>query len=194
MARRVKRTGGGARRPRGTEEQFYAQMREAYGPDLAERVLALYKHAKAHGSRQKCGRGKSPTTTVWMGEHEVPENANALAVTFWGDGGGIAVNMKYFRWRRTPEEMARLWGPYAGWLRPPRYSTRQSPRTTAHSAPSARTACSPPRTSRRSSASSTKRRCVPPLRLELGLGRRRSGRGAHARWRARKRNAEERRP
>jgi len=107
MARRVKRTGGG-RRPRGTEEQFYAQMREAYDPDLAERVIALYEHAKAHGSRKKFGRGKSPTTTVWMGEHKDPDIANPLALTFWGDGGGIGVSMKYFRSRRTPEEMARL--------------------------------------------------------------------------------------
>ena len=108
MARRVKRTAGGARRPRGTEAQFYAQMREAYAPELAERVVALYEHAKARGSRRKFGRGKSPTTTVWMGEHEDRKEANPLALTFWGDGGGIAVNMKYFRSRRTPEEMARL--------------------------------------------------------------------------------------
>lgn len=106
MARRVKRTRG--RRPRATEEQFYAQMREAYDPDLAERVIALYEHAKAHGSRQKFGRGKSPTTPAWMGEHEDPETANPLALTFWGDGGGIGVSMKYFRGRRTPEEMVRL--------------------------------------------------------------------------------------
>ena len=30
-------------------------------PELAERVLALYEHAKAHGSRQTFGRGKSRT-------------------------------------------------------------------------------------------------------------------------------------
>lgn len=106
MARRVKRTG--SRRPRQTEEQFYAQMRDAYPPDVAERVLALYEHAKAHGSRQKFGRGKSPTTTAWMGEHEDSEIANPLALTFWGGGHGIGVNMKYFRGRRTTQEMERL--------------------------------------------------------------------------------------
>ena len=51
-------------------------MRAAYAPELAERVLALYEHAKAHGSRQKFGRGKSPGATAWMGEHEDPEVAN----------------------------------------------------------------------------------------------------------------------
>src|SRR3954453_16443876 len=49
MARRVKRTGGGVRRPRSTEEDFYAQTRTAYAPELAERVLGLYEHAKANG-------------------------------------------------------------------------------------------------------------------------------------------------
>jgi hypothetical protein len=108
MARRVKQPGGAPRRPRVTEEQFYAQTRKAYPPELAERVLALYEHVKARGSRQTFGRGKPPTTTAWMGEHEDPEIANPLALTFWGDAGGIAVNMTYFRDRRTPEEMARL--------------------------------------------------------------------------------------
>ena len=108
MARRVKRPGGGARRPRSTEAQFYAQMREAYSTDLAERVLALYEHAKRRGSRQRFGRGKSPTTTAWLGEHEDPDVANPLALTFWGDGSGIAVNMTAFRGRRTPAEMTRL--------------------------------------------------------------------------------------
>jgi hypothetical protein len=108
MARRVKRPGAGARRPRLTEEQFYALTREVYAPELAERVLAVYEHVKARGSRQTFGRGNPPTTTAWMGEHEDPEIANPLALTFWGDGSGIAVNMTYFRERRTPEEMARL--------------------------------------------------------------------------------------
>ncbi len=108
MARRVKRIGSSSRRPRGNEEQFYAHMREAYAPDLAERVLKLYEHAKAHGSRQKFGRGKVTTATVWMGEREDPQLDNPLALTFWGDGSGIAVNMKHFRERRTPEEMTRL--------------------------------------------------------------------------------------
>lgn len=108
MARRVKRTGGGARRPRSTEEEFYAQTRAAYAPELAERVLALYEHAKVNGSRHTFGRGKIPNATAWMGEHNDPEIANPLALTFWGDGGGIAVNMKEFRTRRTSEEMARL--------------------------------------------------------------------------------------
>ena len=103
MARRVKRTGGGARRPRSTEEEFYAQTRVAYGPELAQRVLALYEHAKANGSRQTFGRGKIPNATAWMGEHKDPEIANPIALTFWGDGGGIAVNMKEFRTRRTPD-------------------------------------------------------------------------------------------
>jgi hypothetical protein len=67
MARRVKRAGEGARRPRGTGEQFYARTREKNHPELAARVLALYEHAKAHGSRQTFGRGKSPTATAWMG-------------------------------------------------------------------------------------------------------------------------------
>src|SRR4051794_32509878 len=57
MARRVKRTGGGARRTRSTEIDFIAQTRAAYAPELAERVLALYKHAKANGTRQSVGRG-----------------------------------------------------------------------------------------------------------------------------------------
>jgi len=108
MARRVKRTGPSSRRPRGNEPQFYADMQKAYAPELAERVLKLYEHAKAHGCRQKFGRGKVTTATVWMGEHKDPQLDNPLALTFWGDGSGIAVNMKYFRERRTPEEMTRL--------------------------------------------------------------------------------------
>jgi len=110
MARRVKRTGGGSPRPRGNEAQFYAHMQQAYTPELAERVLKLYEHAKAHGSRQKFGRGKVTTATVWMGEHEDPQLDNPLALTFWGDGSGIAVSMRHFRKRRTPEEMTRLVG------------------------------------------------------------------------------------
>ena len=106
MARRVKRAGDGARRPRGTEEQFYARTREKNPPELAARVLALYEHAKAHGSRQTFGRGKSPTATAWMGEDDDPAKANPLALTFWG--GDIGVTMKDFRHRRTPEEMERL--------------------------------------------------------------------------------------
>src|SRR4051812_36286453 len=61
MAGRVKRAADGTRRPRGTEEQFYARTHEKNPPELAARVLALYEHAKAHGSRQTFGRGKSPT-------------------------------------------------------------------------------------------------------------------------------------
>ncbi len=106
MAHRVKRTGGGARRPRVTEEQFYAQMREACRPELAERVLALYEHAKARRSRQKFGL---QSATVWLGEHEDPEIDNPLLLIFsWVDGGEIHLRFRHFRERRTPEEMERL--------------------------------------------------------------------------------------
>src|SRR3954451_9836801 len=108
MARRVKRSGGGARRPRATEEQFYAQMRAVHAPDIAERVLALYEYARSRESRHKIGRGQTPTTTVWLGEHKDPDKANPLALAFWGDGGGIGVPMRHFHHRRTPEEMTRL--------------------------------------------------------------------------------------
>ena len=107
MARRVKRAGGSVPRPRPTEEAFYAQIRSSHAPALAERVLALYEHAKTHGTRRTFGRGKIQNATAWMGEHEDPEIANPLALTFWG-GGGIAVNMKEFHTRRSPEEMTRL--------------------------------------------------------------------------------------
>jgi len=40
----------------------------------------------------------------------IPRPPNPLALTFWGGAGGLGVNMKYFRGRRTPEEMARLVG------------------------------------------------------------------------------------
>jgi hypothetical protein len=106
MARRVKRPGGGARRPRATEEQFCAEMRAAYAPELAERVLALYEYAKARGSRRTFGRGKFASTTVWMGEHEDPEIANPVAVRF-GERH-VTVLMRHLRSRRTPEEMTRL--------------------------------------------------------------------------------------
>lgn len=106
LAHRVKRTGGGARRPRVTEEEFYAQMHEACRPELVERVLALYEHAKAHRSRQKFGL---QSTTVWLGEHEDPEIANPLALIFsWVDGGEISLRFSHFRERRAPEEMQRL--------------------------------------------------------------------------------------
>lgn len=108
VARRVKRPADAARQPRGTEEQFYAQMRAVYPPDLAERVLAVWEHARAQGGRRSFGRGNTPNATVWMGEHEDPAVANPLALTFWRDGGGIAVNMAWFRNRRAPEEMNRL--------------------------------------------------------------------------------------
>jgi hypothetical protein len=91
MARRVKQTSGGARRrPRSTEERFYADMRKYHPPELAERVQSLYVHVKAHGSRQSFGTGRFPTTTAWMGEHDAPEIANPIAVTFWGDGSAIS--------------------------------------------------------------------------------------------------------
>jgi hypothetical protein len=106
MARRVKAKP--AQRRRATEEDFYRLMRSAYEPALAERVLGLYEYAKGNGSRTRFGRGTTPSTTVWMGEHDDPNVANPLALTFWGDGGGIAVNLKYVRWRRSPEEMERL--------------------------------------------------------------------------------------
>ena len=108
MARRVKSTSGSGRRPRATEREFYSQIRSVYPAELAERVLQLYEHAKHKGSRQKFGRGKTPTATAWMGEHDDPSAANPLALTFWGDGGGIAVNMRSFRTRRAPAEMERL--------------------------------------------------------------------------------------
>jgi hypothetical protein len=104
MAHRVKPTGGGATRPRMTEDQLYAQMREACRPELAERVLALYEHAKAHSSRQKFGL---QSTTVWLGEHEDPEIANPLTVIF-SCNGEISMRFVHLREQRTPEEMERL--------------------------------------------------------------------------------------
>jgi hypothetical protein len=106
MARRVKRAGGGARRPRANEERFYAETRAAYAPELAERVLALYEYARARGSRRTFGRAKSASTTVWMGEDEDPEIANPVAVRF-GERH-VTVLMRHLRSRRTPEEMTRL--------------------------------------------------------------------------------------
>ena len=104
MAHRVKPTGAGARRPRVTEEQFYAHIREACRPELAERVLALYEHAKAHRSRQKFGL---QSTTVWLGEHKDPEIANPLTLIFsWN--GQISMRFVHLREQRTPEEMERL--------------------------------------------------------------------------------------
>ena len=106
MTQPVERTGGGAHRPPVTEEQFYAQMREACRPELAERVLALYEHAKAHGSRQKFGLQSS---TVWLGEHKDPEIANPVTLIFhWKNGGEISMRFVHLREQRTPEEMDRL--------------------------------------------------------------------------------------
>lgn len=106
MARRVKRTGGGSRRPRTTEEQLQAEIRESFEPEVARRMLALYEFARERATRQTFGRGRSPSTTMWMGEHEDPEIANPLAVWFGSDG--VSVMMKNFWMRRSPEEMARL--------------------------------------------------------------------------------------
>jgi hypothetical protein len=107
MARRVKRGGGagGTRRARLSEEEFYAQMRAVYAPELAERVLALYEHAKARGSRVRLGKAE---TNVWMGLHEDPDRANPVALTFWHDGKAVGVNLAYLRGRRSEEEMERL--------------------------------------------------------------------------------------
>lgn len=106
MARRVKRPSGSARQPRVTEEQFYAQMRKACRPELAERVLALYEHAKAHRSRQKFGL---QSTTVWLGEHKDAEIANPLTLIFsWNNGGEISMRFVHLREQRTAEEMERL--------------------------------------------------------------------------------------
>jgi hypothetical protein len=81
-------------------------MREACRPELAERVLALYEHAKARRSRQKFGL---QSATVWLGEHEDPEIANPLLLIFsWFDGNEIHLRFRHFRERRTPEEMERL--------------------------------------------------------------------------------------
>lgn len=103
---RVTRTSGGARQPPVTEEQFYAQMRAACRPELVERVLALYEHAKAHRSRQKFGL---QSTTVWLGEHKDPEIANPLTLIFsWNKGGEIRMSFVHLREQRTPEEMERL--------------------------------------------------------------------------------------
>lgn len=104
MARRVKR-GGGGRRPRLSEEEFHAQMRDVYPSELAERVLALYEHAKARSSRLRLGRNE---TSVWMGLHEDPELSNPVVLTFWHDGTAIGVNLAYIRGRRSEEEMERL--------------------------------------------------------------------------------------
>jgi len=109
MARRAKSPGRGGRRPRITEEQFLELMRAVHGPDLAERVIALYEHAKAHESRHSFGRGEPENVqvNVWLGESDDPDCDNPLALTFYG-GGAIGVNMTLFRERRTAEEMARL--------------------------------------------------------------------------------------
>jgi hypothetical protein len=107
MARRVKRGGGGGgtRRARLSEEEFYAQMRDVYRPELAERVLALYEHAKARSSRLRLGRSE---TSVWMGLHEDPDVANPVVLTFWHDGKAVGVNLAYIRDRRSEAEMERL--------------------------------------------------------------------------------------
>jgi hypothetical protein len=106
MARRVKRPGGRTRAPRATEERVYAEIRAAHAPVVAERVIALCEYAKARGSRQTFGRGKSASTTVWMGEDEDPKIANPVAVRF--DERHVRVQMRHLRSRRTPEEMTRL--------------------------------------------------------------------------------------
>lgn len=106
VARRVKSVGGGARRPRATEEQFHAAMEGAFEPDLAARVLALYEWAQANGTRRTFGRGKRPSATVWMGEDEDPDIANPIALRF--GTSGLSVLMRSFRSRRGPQEMERL--------------------------------------------------------------------------------------
>jgi len=106
MARRAKRPGGGARRSRASEEEFHAEIRAAYAPELAERVLALYEYAKARGSRRTFGRARSASTTVWMGEDEDPKIANPVAVRF--SKRHVTVLMRHLHRRRTPEEMTRL--------------------------------------------------------------------------------------
>ncbi len=106
VARRVKSAGGGARRHRWTEEQFYAQMEEAFEPELAERMIALYEHAMANGSRRTFGHGKRASATVWMGEDQDPAVANPLALRFGTSGPSFL--MRSFRSRRGTEEMERL--------------------------------------------------------------------------------------
>jgi len=108
MARRVKRTAArtGTRRPRATAEQFTADIRAAYAPELAERVLALFEHLTANASRSKFGRGEKASANFWVGEDEDPAIANPIAIKIGTHS--VTVKMRDIRNRREPEEMKRL--------------------------------------------------------------------------------------
>lgn len=108
MARRVKRTATKARtrRPRATERQFQDEIREAYEPELAERVLTLFEHLKARATRYKFGRGQAASAIVWVGEHDDPQIANPVAIRIGTKH--ISVMMKHLPKDRGPDEMARL--------------------------------------------------------------------------------------
>ena len=108
MARRVKRAAGGTRthRARATEAQFYGEIRAAYEPELAERMLALFEYARAKATRWKFGSGKSASAIVWLGESDDPEVANPIALRF--STGHVSVMTKHLIKSRGPEEMTRL--------------------------------------------------------------------------------------
>lgn len=106
MARRVKRPHAGLRRSRGTKDDFYSDIQEAFEPELAERVLELYEYTKGRATRHKFGNGKKASAIVWMGEDDDPDVANPVSVRF--GTGHVTLMMRNFRDARTPEEMSRL--------------------------------------------------------------------------------------
>ena len=171
MARRVKRPGGGARRPRATEEQFYAEMRAAYAPELAERVLALYEYAKARGSRQnvRTRQVRKRRPSGWA-RTRTPRSPIPLAVRF-GASDMSRCTMRHFRLAADARGDGRAsYNSCAGCRGRHEALDEAVAKDYRTFCTSLRTRCSPPtRISRRSSASSTRRRFAPRQGIEWRL-------------------------
>jgi hypothetical protein len=109
MARRVKRPGGRRRRA-WNEEGFKAALRDVQEPELAERLIRLYKWMRDAGARPSWGTGAAAGVTMWLGEPGNPVMVNFYTGpgAFPGGMGGIAVGFDFVRDKRSQGEMQRL--------------------------------------------------------------------------------------
>lgn len=105
-ARQAKGTSVARAKNRWSEAAVFEAVRERQSPDVARRMIALYEFIRDQGARPSFGTGGYPSVTIWLGERSDPAASNPIAVGFFH--GGISIEFRFLRDKRSPAELARL--------------------------------------------------------------------------------------
>jgi hypothetical protein len=107
-ARHTKATSAPRSKRRWSEADILDAIQTAETPEVARRLIALYRFLRDQGARPSWGTGVDPSVTIWLGERSDPAAANPIAIALYPRSATpISIEFRFVREKRTPGEQRR---------------------------------------------------------------------------------------